>query len=278
MLDYAANAVSWWRADEVKTWFDSSSSQVGLSSADRLALLLDTETPDVEEYWRQVEANLGSGRIRMLFVADRISPELQRIVEFLNEQMRPATVAALELKLYSDDHGKILAPRLIGATQRALLNKSVAKEPPAESVEQWLADIETDQRVRIQRFLSISDSLSASHTVAGQSIAVEFTCLRADGRSLPVRCFYLRKNGKFSISIYMLSQSASYQTEIQRLALVDKLKHLEFDVLERSKSPLLSDVSFPLPQPTDHSGWKRIEELVNMVRDDLLASNIGTQP
>ena len=39
----------------------------------------------------------------MLFVADRIPAELRRIVEFLNEQMDPAEVLALELRPYQGE-------------------------------------------------------------------------------------------------------------------------------------------------------------------------------
>jgi hypothetical protein len=53
-----------------------------------LAAFLGPQEPDA--FWRQVDANLRAGRVRMVFVADRIPPELRRIVEFLNEQMRPA--------------------------------------------------------------------------------------------------------------------------------------------------------------------------------------------
>ncbi|MGD1038383.1 MAG: FGGY family carbohydrate kinase [Roseiarcus sp.] len=36
----------------------------------------------------------------MLFVADRIPPELRKVVEFMNVQMRPAEVLAVELRQY----------------------------------------------------------------------------------------------------------------------------------------------------------------------------------
>jgi hypothetical protein len=52
----------------------------------------------------------------MLFVADRIPAELQRIVEFLNEQMRPAEVLAVEVQHYRGDGVRTIVPRLIGAS------------------------------------------------------------------------------------------------------------------------------------------------------------------
>lgn len=48
----------------------------------------------VEEFWQRVATNVQVGRLRLLFVADQIPPELRRVVEFLNQQMNPAEVLA----------------------------------------------------------------------------------------------------------------------------------------------------------------------------------------
>ena len=53
------------------------------------------ETGDAEAFWRQAKENLLAGRIRMIFVADVIPMEL--LVSFLNGQMDPAQVMALEV-------------------------------------------------------------------------------------------------------------------------------------------------------------------------------------
>src|SRR3546814_3148840 len=92
-------------------------SAAGHGPDDQLAALLDGS--DSESFWRQVEANLRSGRVRMVFVADRIPKELRRIVEFLNEQMRPAEVLALEVEQFVSPNGiRTLVPRVLGATER----------------------------------------------------------------------------------------------------------------------------------------------------------------
>src|SRR3974390_357283 len=57
--------------------------------------------------------------IRMLFVADRIPAELRRIVEFLNEQMDPAEVLALELRQFQGQELRTIVPMLYGQTERA---------------------------------------------------------------------------------------------------------------------------------------------------------------
>jgi phosphoglycolate phosphatase-like HAD superfamily hydrolase len=66
-----------------------------------------------------VKTNLQAGWIRMLFVADRIPAELRRIVEFLNEQMDPAEVLALELRQFQGEGLRTIVPMLYGQTEEA---------------------------------------------------------------------------------------------------------------------------------------------------------------
>ena len=73
-------------------------------------LTIDT---DPEALWQQVKTNLQAGRIRMLFVADKIPAELRRIVEFLNEQMNPAEVLALELRQFQGEASRRLCRRFM---------------------------------------------------------------------------------------------------------------------------------------------------------------------
>ena len=82
---------------------------------------------DVKEYWELAKANLESGKIRMRFVADSIPLELRRIIEFLNTQMRPAEVLAVESPQYMGAGLKILSPRVYGQTEKTRQNKNWRK-------------------------------------------------------------------------------------------------------------------------------------------------------
>jgi hypothetical protein len=77
-----------------------------------------------EDFWKRVKTNLQAGRIRLIFVADHIPPELQRVVEFLNTQMDPAEVLAVEIPRFSGSGLQTLVPRLIGQTEGARSKKS----------------------------------------------------------------------------------------------------------------------------------------------------------
>jgi hypothetical protein len=74
---------------------------------------------DVEGFWRRVKENLESANIRLLFVADVIPPELRRVVEFLNAQMKQVEVLAIELRQFQSKELKAIVPTVYGQTQAA---------------------------------------------------------------------------------------------------------------------------------------------------------------
>ncbi len=123
LLDYAANAVLHWSIERIQTELESSAVQKGLDFDLYLRDFLGPER-DISEFWQTVRANLLSGRIRLIFVADEIPRELQRIVEFLNQQMSPAEVYAIEVRQYAGAGIRALVPRLVGVTASADLKKS----------------------------------------------------------------------------------------------------------------------------------------------------------
>lgn len=127
MLDYAANAVVYWPLEKIRAEFEGTCEAAGEDPTAALELFLREEGVDVEAFWLQVKTNLQAGRIRMLFVADVISPELARIVEFLNAQMDPAEVYALELRQYIGEGARTLVPRVIGQTADAQQRKGSGK-------------------------------------------------------------------------------------------------------------------------------------------------------
>ena len=62
-----------------------------------------------------------------MFVADAIPPELRRIVEFLNGQMNPAEVVAVEVPQFVGQGLKALVPRLVGQTAAAQQAKTASR-------------------------------------------------------------------------------------------------------------------------------------------------------
>jgi len=123
MLDYAANAVVYWPAEKIRAQFEATCQVEGLEAEQVITDFLDAET-NPEEFWQKMKTNLQAGKVRLVFVADKIPSELQRIVEFLNGQMDPAEVLALEVKQYMGEGLKTLVPKIIGLTAAAQEKKS----------------------------------------------------------------------------------------------------------------------------------------------------------
>jgi len=166
LLDYAANAVVFWSVEEIRSRFQSQCEQDGVSADDRLAELLGS-TAVADSYWERVKTNLQAGRIRMVFVADIIPAELRRVVEFLNRQMDPAEVLAVEIKQFVDPSQRLktLVPTVIGQTAAAKTRRSggtTVREriAPAEYL-QVIAS--TGSQERLQAVQSLID-WSAGHS------------------------------------------------------------------------------------------------------------------
>ena len=127
MLDYAANAVAHWPVAQMRERFAANCESSGLDPEERLRDFLEEER-EPEEFWKMAEENLKERRLRLLFVADKIPPELQSIVEFLNEQMDRTEVLAIEIKQFVGAQGlRSLVPRVVGQTAKAQVQKSRGK-------------------------------------------------------------------------------------------------------------------------------------------------------
>lgn len=116
MLDYAANGVVYWPLEQLRELFACRCERDGLDPVSEVRDVAGSEL-DVEEFWGRAGVNLRAGKVRMVFVSDEIPRELARVVEFLNGQMSPADVIAIEIKQYVGADGvKTLVPRVIGET------------------------------------------------------------------------------------------------------------------------------------------------------------------
>ncbi len=132
ILDYAANGVRYWPVESLALAFEATQAELGNDAPMSLARLCENPDVTVPEFFARVGDNLRAGRIRMVFVADVIPDELMRITEFLNEQMSPAEVFAVEVKQYrAEGHeGTVIVPAVYGRTAAAS-----TKNPPRRSID-----------------------------------------------------------------------------------------------------------------------------------------------
>jgi len=132
MLDYAANAVVYWPIENIRSQYERYCENNGINPDDNLNEIIG-HAITTDEFWQKAKTNLQAGKVRLLFVADEIPFELRRIVEFLNQQMDPAEVLALEIKQYMGEGLKTMVPNVIGQTAEAQQRKGST----SQSYRQW---------------------------------------------------------------------------------------------------------------------------------------------
>jgi hypothetical protein len=182
MLDYAANASEHWPVDKMREMLAIRCVHIGIEPAEEIERLAGMEH-DEEAFWQRAHGNLREGRIRLLFVADKIPPSLQRIVEFLNRQMSPAEVLAVEVKQFTSDSDaslRTLVPRVIGQTEQVRVSKAAGRSGPENSPideASFLAGTTADVAI-------ILTGVLAEATAAGL-VPVRFVC-RSDTNSWAV--------------------------------------------------------------------------------------------
>ncbi|WP_052049880.1 hypothetical protein [Leptolyngbya sp. KIOST-1] len=164
MMDYAANATVYWPGETLKDLFYQTATDRGETPETLLADFLKGSSFDgsEEEFWQEAHRKLRAGDVRLIFVADRIPPELQRIVEFLNERMSPTEVLALELRRYSGGEFSTHIPRIIGQTSAAQIAKNNGIPPKsahrltwteADFVKYLIENFEDEKASAIQKVL-----------------------------------------------------------------------------------------------------------------------------
>ena len=203
MLDYAATAASVWSGDGMKQAFEEDATKRGVSTFDELGKLLDPDDgSDVEDFandfWERAATNLDANRLRLLFVADEIPAELERVVKFLNEQTRDnLEVLAVEVKQYPGSFGHALVSRVIGQVDAP--SSSNARSPNL-SRDQLLDALRPDVR---DAMFSLLDSV----TNAGGELRYRRTAITVRGRSskwpraLYLARFYVPDGGRFEFTI-----------------------------------------------------------------------------
>lgn len=165
MLDYAATAASVWSERDMRRIFEESSDdpdgEIGI-------LLQRDEEPDINDFWEEVATNLAANRLRLLFVADEIPAELERVVKFLNEQTRDnLEVLAVEVKQYPGQFGDALVSRVIGQIEpsRDGASGSTAGRRRSMSVEEFLGVFGTDVQTAAEKL--INDARKAGANIQG---------------------------------------------------------------------------------------------------------------
>jgi len=224
LLDYAANGVAYWPAGSIGARFEAVVEARGDDPGSLLADFIG-EQERVADFWNQVDANLRAGKVKLVIVADEIPTELARIVEFLNDQMR-ADVRAIELTYFDGPDGsRMLAPRIIGETERSRVQKSgVRPKLEAISMEDWLTrHIEPHGVPTLrggQALIDVVRDLVDEVAVASTQGSIYARITGKEGRSSYP--FFLTRGGKAQIGFGWLGGSPALADEGERKRFYDR--------------------------------------------------------
>jgi hypothetical protein len=124
MLEYAAQLPLHWPVEAVIAQFELNCREQGRDPEQVFESFLGMDV-DEEKFWQKVKTNLQAGQVRLIFVSDEVSPEFRVMIEFLNTQIDPLEILALEVKQYVSENGlKTLVPRVIGKTAESQQKKA----------------------------------------------------------------------------------------------------------------------------------------------------------
>ncbi len=227
MLDYAANAVAYWSSGRVRAAFEARAAD---APAEIAVLAGSDGIANADDFWSRVELNLRAGRVRMVFVADEIPPELKRIIEFLNGQMHPADVVGVELKQFVGEGVRILVPRVVGASVPSKTpQRSPARLWDRDSFLTELSRRHGDSPATVEaaeRVLELAER-DADEVTWGRGATDGSLYARLAFGEVTVRVFSLWTYGKVTVEFQELAKTAAFASQERRQELAARLNQIE---------------------------------------------------
>ena len=226
MLDYAANAISFWKVETIRLRYES---KFG-NNSEQAKIDMDSKfenSVEYEDYWVKVDNHLKTGRIRLLFVADEIPSELKQIVEFLNQQMNPAEVLAIEIKQYTGQEQSTFVPRVIGQSSKTVSAKQSRKQWDESS---FLEEISSKYGAEIIEVVNklIKWGKDQNLRIWWGSGSNHGSCfLVKDHNEVPYSSFAIWTNGNIEIQFQHMKNRPVYDSKDMRLELLNKLNDIQ---------------------------------------------------
>jgi hypothetical protein len=227
MLDYATGASNW-KVDRLQDWLAERCTAEGLDVGE----VLDAHSDDPADFWQRVGDHLDSGRLRLYFVADVISPTLRAIVEWLNEQLKACTVLAVEVKQYLDANGQqtIVVPTVLGNTARAEAEKGAGTRKwrrwNLDQVRQELADHLRPEDLAVADALVAWGKRRQLKSIFGHGVSLGSVQYGIDDGQRRIFPFVLYTDGTIEIPLLFMGNYAPYRSASLRHAYRERLNQL----------------------------------------------------
>lgn len=234
MLDYAATAASVWSERNLRQFFEDSQDDPDEAIGE---LLQDDVAPDIEAFWERVVTNLEANRLRLLFVADEVPAELERVVKFLNEQTREnLEVLAVEVKQYPGQFGDALVSRVIGQ-----IDQGQPIPPSLPERKEAILNRCASPAVR-EALLSLTDAAVASGATvqwAKIGVSIRQRCALWDKGVFVARFRWWSENDQLPLELFMHRHEVHPFPEKLRSVLQKWIEKFDGDdfVVEHTKNP-----------------------------------------
>jgi hypothetical protein len=244
IFDYAANAILYWKIEEVINLFEKTCDENGINSQEKLEEFLSFDL-EIDDFWELVKTNLRAGKIRMLIISDAIPKELQRIIEFLNGQMSPAEILGVEIKQFKTENFKTLVPRVIGKTINTQNRKSTSQRANNWTEESFFTAFKEADKIK-----EFEIAKSIFEWAKNKCSRVWFGAGRR-GSLVPIvnvdrdhQLFAIWTDGSIEIYFQWYSGKPPFDDEEKRLMILDKLNSIKGVNIPRSK--ISKRPNFPL--------------------------------
>lgn len=254
MLDYAANAVAYGPVRSIQAQFEERCRDEGRDPGEELLACAGPDL-DGQEFWERAKTNLQAGRIRLVFVADEIHKDLRRIVEFLNEQMDPAEVLAIEVRQFVGEGVKVLVPSVIGKTETAAGRKGGGQARPRWDEQAFLADLEARYTSGCEGARAIIEWAKRNDCRfsygTGEVAAFTVGVRSGDVWEIPV-CLYA--SGAVGITFRYMNNKPRFSDQSARIALLrmfNKVPGVSIDEARLNGEPAIDLAVLSQPQSRD---------------------------
>jgi hypothetical protein len=163
ILDYAAYAAENWSNGRLRQLAPDADENLRAEFGDI----------DIEKFWADVETNLNEGNIRLVIAADELRPEVRRVIEYLNQQLRTIQVFGLEIRCYGEEPNAVVVPFLVGRTQQA-----TAKQQTDGKSRDW-----TPEELR-EAYANLGNEVLGQRLTALLDWATRRNCLALPGNTI----------------------------------------------------------------------------------------------
>ena len=235
MLDYAANAVVYWKVEELISCFETTCKLKNCDPVTEISNLIGIGE-SIDNFWDRVDVNLKAGKIRLILVSDVIPNEMKRIIEFLNGQMNPAEIIGIEIKQFVGQQSRTLVPKVVGQTSISQSVKLVKTQNQINRDEvsyfEEMLKFSGAEKVRIARQIfdwakGKSYTIDFGKGMPGLGSLIPYKSQNFDGKRLGIMPFAIWVKGSVEIYFQHYQNRPPFDSTVMKLELVRRLNQIQ---------------------------------------------------